>query len=445
MELALHPQCERICEKYSRLVGEKWKVGESYDDELPRDEKILQAQFYGGEFGDTWVTDCGRKVRVLSPGVWNLEAGPDFRDAVVSFDEDKTVRGDIEIDIDAKAWEAHGHHANPNFEDVILHFYVHSHGPQFFARTLSNRFVPQAKLEIVQTKNSKNFKLLGQTPLEDTSLAHRLIRQAALFRLVAKAKKFAFRVRFHGPILALYQSIAEGLGYKHNSLPMLLLAQRTMSLPRDEIEAEAKIFGVAGFLDNNIQIQDSSQSYLSKLWSYWWKIRDEHQRLILPRSVWKISNLRPQNHPQRRIGALCSVRSVLSELWKALEGSKKDKFVELLKRLKHPFWNFHWTFHSAPLTKPVALIGHNRCIDLLINYFYPAQLSLGAEPEGILDELFMIQLSVIPRKIRETRDWLCKGIEDKILRNSLYQQGLLQIATDLRGKVNPTGLTMAGI
>ena len=66
-------------------------------------------------------TTDGRAVRVLHPGFWNHEAGPDFQRAVIQVGDDFPASGDVEVDPTAADWRAHGHHTNPSFAGVILH------------------------------------------------------------------------------------------------------------------------------------------------------------------------------------------------------------------------------------------------------------------------------------------------------------------------------------
>src|SRR5437762_2807138 len=63
----------------------------------------------------------GKNLRVLHPGFWNREAGPDFRGAVLQFGSEPPRSGDIEIDLISSGWHSHGHDRNPNFANVILH------------------------------------------------------------------------------------------------------------------------------------------------------------------------------------------------------------------------------------------------------------------------------------------------------------------------------------
>src|SRR5215470_8242012 len=72
-------------------------------------EKLLQAIWHHQRIlrADLKTLD-GKSLRVLHPGFWNRESGPDFRGAVLQIgDEIKT--GDIEIDLHPTGWRGHGH------------------------------------------------------------------------------------------------------------------------------------------------------------------------------------------------------------------------------------------------------------------------------------------------------------------------------------------------
>src|SRR5215831_5904657 len=70
---------------------------------------------------DQLKTLDGETLRVLHPGFRNVEGGPDFGHAILQFGNDEPRSGDIEVDLRSSGWRAHGHHANPAFEKVILH------------------------------------------------------------------------------------------------------------------------------------------------------------------------------------------------------------------------------------------------------------------------------------------------------------------------------------
>ena len=73
-------------------------------DGLPA-ERLLQAIWARQRIQrDQLRTTDGRTVKVLHPGFWNREAGPDFRGGMVQIDDEPARVGDIEIDLRSDGW-----------------------------------------------------------------------------------------------------------------------------------------------------------------------------------------------------------------------------------------------------------------------------------------------------------------------------------------------------
>src|SRR5260221_9055490 len=125
------------------------KVGERYENlrsALVREEPLgrlppgwneleLQAHWFAGDFGRDFSTTTGQPVRIVQFGVWNREAGPDFADAAVSIENGEAGRGCVEIDLEARDWERHGHATNPDYESVVLHIFTRPTPAEYFTRT----------------------------------------------------------------------------------------------------------------------------------------------------------------------------------------------------------------------------------------------------------------------------------------------------------------------
>ena len=84
-------------------------------------ELELQARWFAGDFGRAFVSTNGNRIDIVQFGVWNREAGPDFRDAAIRIDGGEPMHGCIEIDLLDRSWESHGHAINPAFEATALH------------------------------------------------------------------------------------------------------------------------------------------------------------------------------------------------------------------------------------------------------------------------------------------------------------------------------------
>jgi hypothetical protein len=428
--------------RYAQLAGEDAVLREAppgIDEFAAEGELVLQSRFFAGEFGDEWMTECGRRVRMLDPGMWNREAGPDFRNATVIFDGNEKCTGDLEIDIDSTSWETHGHAGNPDFENVILHCFFREGSRRAFARTRSNRSVPQVRLGplVDGPKLSRSMP----EPAQSLESALALVELAAQHRLACKARSLHLLHSLHGPQESLFHALAQALGFRHNSMPLTVLAQRCGYKIAASAQGEALLFGLAGFLEQPRPDSEIGRQtpYLVRLWKDWWKLREREQRLILPASAWKIGGNRPANHPHRRVAALHLVAGILPGLGKALESAEERLFASQLRGLQHPFWSSHWNLSARMLAggKPVGLVGENRVRDILVNVFVPSLVARGKEAFDAWKRLVPGQ---IPARVRDVADWLLPGFPLEAMRSAACQQGLLQLGRDFLGNESPRTL-----
>jgi hypothetical protein len=282
-------------------------------------ELELQARWFAGEFGRRFRSACGKEIEIVQFGVWNREAGPDFREAAIRVDSGEVLRGHIEFDLSDRSWEAHGHAINAAFEETILHVFVHASEHTFFSRTKTHRNVLQVRVDPASLPEAlaSNVPLARpgrcQAPLRDLAAerVHSVIDAASRFRLQRKAARLRTMTETHGADEALFQELAAALGYKQNKLPFTVLAQRLpLTFLRKQCDdIEALLFGTAGFLeapDLSVYATDT-RGYVRSLWDRWWPHRDSMERLLLPRVLWQLSGARPLNHPQRRLSALAMI------------------------------------------------------------------------------------------------------------------------------------------
>ncbi len=387
-------------------------------------ELELQAKIFSGEFGLNWRGEDGESIEILHFGTWNREPGPDFCGARAVING-REVGGDIEIDGEARDWEAHGHSGNEAYDHVILHVIFRKGARRFFTRTSRNEMVPQICLgEPRALRAARTSALQGGL---DESRAQRLIEAAAQFRLRRKTGNFQRAARLCGREDALFQALATGLGYKNNKIPFLLTAQRAGLERARGREGEALLFGLAGFLQAEFfdRGDEESRGYLRELWEAWWAIRGKESRLILPANAWKFAALRPANHPHRRMGALAGVAREFPRILRTLEAKSVDDFCTVLASLDHSYWCRHASLTQEPLAKETALIGGDRTLDLAINAFLPA---LGL-PEA-WERLKGLAGPTPSRKVLRATAWLVGAEKAGLIRSALQQQGLLQLHED---------------
>jgi hypothetical protein len=412
-------------------------------------ELELQTRWFAGEFGKNLVSTSGDKIDIVQFGTWNREAGPDFRDAAIRVNGNEPVRGCIEIDLVDRNWDLHGHATNPAFEETVLHVFVDKSDREFFSRTKSNRNVPQVRIDPATLPEafSANIPLARpgrcQAPLGNLPGDHvrSVLDAAAQFRLQKKAGRIRAKIDNHGPDEALFQEIAAALGYKENKLPLTLIAQRLSlkHLRKNSDDAEAMLFGVAGFLETpDLAVyKKSAKNYVRELWDRWWPHRDELQRLILPAKVWKLSSTRPVNHPQRRLAAL----SILIHGWSAFRRSLGKRTAAALANffevLDHPFWKSHYTLTANASPEAMALVGESRVADILANVIFPFWRAQDVDPSTSLRTSVWAEYTKLPARLSNrrletaaTRLFGDDAGRREFTKTIAHQQALLQIYED---------------
>ena len=70
-------------------------------------------------------TTCGKKISIIDQGILNLSDGPDFSQAHILIDGIRWY-GAVELHVHSSAWKQHGHHRDPNYNQVILHVVLDS-------------------------------------------------------------------------------------------------------------------------------------------------------------------------------------------------------------------------------------------------------------------------------------------------------------------------------
>ncbi len=218
-------------------------------------ERHVQAIWYDPSLRPPQLhTVRGADVKVIDPGIWNLEAGPDFRDAVLELGHDhRRVVGDVEIHLKPSDWSAHDHTSDPRYKNVVAHVtwnqgvppeglpvgcisicigsFFHSRN-DFSPDEIDVSAYPYAKLPSTSRPCERFF---GKNP----DLGLELLLKAGQRRLLMKAKRLQSRfLRTGSPEQVFYEEIFAALGYAKNSIPFRALAER---LPLKELPSTEEL------------------------------------------------------------------------------------------------------------------------------------------------------------------------------------------------------------
>jgi hypothetical protein len=461
-----------------------------HEDTVSPPERLLQAIWQHQRLlRDQLHTLDGIPVRILHPGFHNLEGGPDFRGAVVQFGEDMARTGDIEVDLRASGWRAHGHDGNPAFDKVILHVIWESDSrpqtagspPLMVLRGALDAPLGELSLwlggetahifpEELRGKCCAPLRRLSSTELLD------LLHQAAHVRLRSKASQFQACARQVGWEQALWEGLFRALGFKHNVWPMQRLAElrhlwadkacgqyvrpvqpaetepqeararRTGEVPWAMVfETQARLLGLSGLLPTDLtRSQSRNDDYLRRVWDQWWRERDMLSTNTLPRITWRLHGLRPANNPQRRLALAANwavdreIGAVLED-WCGRELRDRELVLSLLEALQvaeDEFWSWHWTLHSGRLRHKQPLLGATRVTDLAVNVVLPWlwMRAVEGKNESLQQRLehryFTWPAAQDNSVLRLARERLLGGAGKRALPNAAAQQGLIQVVRD---------------
>lgn len=388
---------------YSQLLheGEETAVAEASSPYLFLSERHLQAIWFEQKYFKGLMTAEGQAIRVVSPGIWNAEAGPDFKKAHIIIG-DKAFFGDVEIHLSDEGWMQHGHHMDARYNDVVLHVSLWLPRQQRAVCTKEGKTLARAYLEPCLTISKgrllqlidldlypyKQFlgsgkcahSLFKKMP-EDN--AERLFTKAAAWRLTQK--RHSLQQRSADPRLAMPIGIAMALGYKHNSeafatLYQILYTHRNLA----EEDLLALGLGVCGFFSAPFQVKWKDSEFYQTLMQRYTALDIVASRISLG-----LAQVRPFNHPVRRIAYLVKLvrDSSISRLYQRMEShwsaswplvrTKKEQkelreeLCGLLPCYSDAYWNHHYTFEKEPQQASLPLIGMAFKEEILINTFFP--------------------------------------------------------------------------
>ncbi|MCX8237725.1 MAG: DUF2851 family protein [Akkermansiaceae bacterium] len=401
----------------------------------------IQSRWFSGNFSREHLSNHGQNVTIVSPGEWNRGAGPDFLAATIEIDG-VTFHGPIELDLDSRNWELHGHNQSEFFDDVILHIVLQDCAPTYFTRTSNHRDVPRIVLSPDEVNAALGRPRLNQglarpglclTPLAEMpeAEASALLKESALHRAQRKATRFEQTANLHSFSQALWEALADALGFSANRLPLRLLAQRlpvkklNQHTPEDR---EAILFGTAGFLSPTLHetAPPDSQEWLEDIWTRWWKHRLDYEFPTNRNPAWSTRATRPGNHPQRRLAALAAAAAQWNSLSSlARQAPPFTNFSKALAELNEPFWDHHHTLQSNRTEKPIKLLGKSRLEEFLINTLYPLNLENW-------DAFAKVRAAAPNQKVKRCCERLFGSLEKAkpYLKFAWQHQALLQVYQD---------------
>jgi hypothetical protein len=204
------------------------------------------------------LTEDARPLAVEFPGIRSVEGGPDFRAARIVLGGSRRV-GDVEIHLLASGWRAHGHDRDGAYSGVVLHVVLR----RASAGEEAQGPAPVLVLEPYLSAGEAPGRAELRGDLDALGEAWFAERRARLLR----------RIEREPADEVLYREILVALGYKHNKASMAELARR---IPLGALA------GSAGEIEAALRRAAES----------------------MPAGMWRLRNVRPANHPWRRLAGM---------------------------------------------------------------------------------------------------------------------------------------------
>jgi len=413
-----------VCPLVVRETSEPFRV-------FPYRERHIQCLWADSRFRPTGLkTSSGEAVVVEHPGDWNLEAGPDFLRAVLLVGAEKRrICADLEIHIHPNAWVQHHHNTDKRYKNVRFHvvYFQGSEIPGLLQIPLQKIVAhdPAFSFENIDPTAYPYAVPHGSFPLKDMPIDRKIdwLESAGEERLRLKSARLLVAMQSESPEEILWQELMSALGYKNNKQPFRRLAtllplQQLRTMVATPTEAYALLMGVSGLLPRNMLSDWSgeTQQFVRQLWDIWWKKSGTFSSITLNKSDWRFQNLRPVNHPVRRLMAAAHYVFDIPDV---------AQNPEKLSTFPSTYWRTHLSWKKE--CSPTALVGRSRANAMITNVLIPWRAATNSVP---------IQFEALAREplnhiIKQTAFALFgPDHTQKIYRSALARQGIIQVFYD---------------
>lgn len=332
------------------------------------------------------VTNTGKKVRVVDPGLLNTDAGPDFFNAKIEIDGHMWV-GNVEMHYRATDWKRHHHDSDKAYDSVILHVVAKDDAP---VRRTNGELIPQLVLEVSPQFNADYASLVGAAI--EVPCATK-IKQVPHLTIVEWVEGLAFE-RLHGKVERIHQlldsfngswedvcyvTLARNFGFGINNDAFERLARRTplrlLGKHSDSVlQIEALLFGQAGMLDAQ---KPGMDSYYNQLCTEYAFLSNKFQLTPMEKESWKLFRIRPQNFPYRRIAMLAQfIEGGFRMMNRILEAEGEKEMRALFELELSGYWTKHYTF-GKPNERATATLSRSSIDIILINTVAPLLYAYG--------------------------------------------------------------------
>ena len=385
------------------------------------------------------LTD-GRALEVLSPGLLNRDAGPDFAAARLRIGT-QTVHGPVEIHTHASHWHQHGHSQNPAYDAVALHVVLHpdaevlrADGTPLPMLDIGSRLLPGVLLAYERILPSAlPLPCAPALPHIRPLIASHLLDRLGTQRLETKAARVAQSeaARQGNWAQAFYEALARALGQSTNGEALEGIARQTpVALLRkyanNPVQVEALLFGQAHLLPPPAPTNDA---YVQRLHTEYAFLQKKHSLSPATGTPLKFGRMRPAMLPTVRVALLAALVLANEHLVaQALEAPTLAQAARLFQVKAGAYWHTHYTFNKE--AKPWApALNEEGAMALVLNAVAPTLYAYGQSrgKSALMCRALEWWEALPPESNTHTRFFADAGWQAA---NALQTQGMLALHTE---------------
>lgn len=375
------------------------------------------------------TTTDGRSVEVLSVGLHNTDAGPDFTNVQLRIGGIMLV-GNVEMHIFSSDWYRHHHHTDRAYDHIILHV-VRKADKQVF--NSQGEAIPQMELRYPDERDYLR-QLASDAQWMDSAMgthrcAKHLLDHPALItedwkhtmllrRLECKCQSISrlLTILKNDHAQAMYITLAHHFGFHVNGVPFELMAIQTplavLQKHRNSLfQLTAILLGQSGLLQASTNDADSMERItLQREYTF---LQHKFGLEPIDASIWKQGRLRPQNAPEVRIRQLAQLLYQSEFLYsRIMSAASVDDMRELFTL--QPI-----TVDTMTRVMPAPPLGKSAVDSLIINVAVPYLYAAGKREQAfaILEALPAENNSIV-------RQWQTLG---QITRTAADSQALIHL------------------
>ncbi|MAD97068.1 MAG: hypothetical protein CMB99_07045 [Flavobacteriaceae bacterium] len=373
-------------------------------------------------------------VRILEPGFYNNNSGPDFLYAKIRIGNTLWA-GHVEIHLKSSDWYAHRHQQDDNYDPVILHVVWEDDVPVY-----SNDNVPfptlvvkdyledQLFLNYQKLIDNQNWIACGDGIADvDSFVFNHWLERLFFERLERKAMQIErwLQETNNDFEAVLFMVLAKNFGLKVNGEAFCQLAQSIdfsviKKVASSSFSLEALLFGQAGFLSETIDVPYHHE--LREAYSFLMK---KYQLKPGRKTKFQFFRMRPQNFPTIRIAQLAALYSSQSNLFSKLMNCRtKNEYYQVLDLQLNSFWRTHYNFEKLSKASTKNLSKSFKQL-LLINAILPMKWLYGKYSNSSSVNEIIALLEDLPAE----QNGIIKGFQrlDIKARNLKESQALLEL------------------